>query len=169
MAIQVYVGTYAKYNSGSIAGKWIDLEPFAGDKQGFLTACKALHKDEHDPEFMFQDCEGFPREYYSESGLPDALFDWLDLDDDDRELIEAYSEAIQDIAPDDIETARDAYYGTYDDQDSFVTEYVDSTGMLSEAPDSLKDYFDYESFGRHLMVDFSTHTDDAGDLWVFLK
>jgi antirestriction protein len=169
VTIQIYVGTYAKYNSGSIAGKWIDLEPFAGDREGFLSACKKLHKGEHDPEFMFQDFEGFPREYYSESGLPDALFDWLDLDDGDRELMEAYCEAVEPLAPGDIETAQDAFYGTYDDQDSFVTEYIDSTGMLADLPDNVAQYFDYEKFGRDLMFDFSTHTDDSGDLWVFLN
>jgi len=169
MTIQIYVGTYAKYNSGSIAGKWIDLEPFAGDRDGFLAACKELHKGEHDPEFMFQDFEGFPREYYSESGLPDALFDWLDLDDDDRELMEAYCEAVCPLAPGDIETAQDAYYGTYGDQDSFVTEYINSTGMLADLPDNVAQYFDYEKFGRDLMFGFSTHTDDSGDLWVFLN
>jgi antirestriction protein len=169
MTIQIYVGTYAKYNSGSIAGKWIDLEPFAGDRDGFLAACKELHKGEHDPEFMFQDFEGFPREYYSESQLPDALFDWLDLNDDDRKMMAAYSEAVGLMEPSEIKTAKDAYYGKYDSESDFVEQYVDSTGMLSSLPDNVAQYFDYEKFGRNLMFDFSTHTDDGGNLWVFLN
>src|SRR5690349_16831915 len=56
-APRVYVGTYAKYNNGSIAGAWLDLEDYA-DKDSFLAACAELHKDEDDPEFMFQDFEG---------------------------------------------------------------------------------------------------------------
>lgn len=45
----IYVGTYAKYNAGSLFGKWFDLSDFA-DKDEFLEACKELHKDEDDPE-----------------------------------------------------------------------------------------------------------------------
>ena len=26
---RIYVGTYAKYNAGSIAGQWLDLEDYA--------------------------------------------------------------------------------------------------------------------------------------------
>ena len=76
MTIQIYVGTYSKYNEGSIAGAWLDLEKFS-DKEDFLSACLELHNDEADPELMFQDYEGFPDRFYSESGITEALFDWL--------------------------------------------------------------------------------------------
>lgn len=52
--IGVYCGTYGKYAAGSIDGKWLDLSNYA-DMDEFLEACAELHKDEHDPEFMFQD------------------------------------------------------------------------------------------------------------------
>ena len=89
---RLYVGTYAKYNRGSIEGKWLDLEDYA-DKEDFYEACAELHKDEADPEIMFQDFEGFPREFYCESSVPDALFDWLALSEDDRELLARYADA----------------------------------------------------------------------------
>lgn len=56
---RVYVGTYKKYNEGSLNGGWLNLADYAtyGD---FLRACKQLHKGEHDPEFMIQDSEDFP-------------------------------------------------------------------------------------------------------------
>ena len=46
---RIYVGTYAKYNDGSIAGKWLDLNDYE-DINAFYKACKKLHKDESDPE-----------------------------------------------------------------------------------------------------------------------
>lgn len=69
---KVYVGTYGKYNNGSLAGKWLDLAdyPKYGD---FLSACKRLHKDEKDPEFMIQDTEDFP------DGL--SCMEWLSEQD----------------------------------------------------------------------------------------
>lgn len=51
---RIYVGTYAKYNDGSIEGKWFDLSDFS-DKDEFYEACKELHADEEDPEYMFYD------------------------------------------------------------------------------------------------------------------
>jgi hypothetical protein len=56
---RVYVGTYKKYNSGSIAGGWISLDD-CKDYGQFMDKCRALHKNERDPEFMIQDTEGFP-------------------------------------------------------------------------------------------------------------
>lgn len=56
----IYCGTYAKYNSGSIAGRWLALEDYA-DADAFLAACRALHADESDPELMFQDFQCFPQ------------------------------------------------------------------------------------------------------------
>lgn len=56
---KVYVGTYKKYNNGSIAGGWLDLADYKTYDE-FLRACKSLHKDERDPEFMIQDTENFP-------------------------------------------------------------------------------------------------------------
>ena len=48
---RVYVGTYAKYNNGSLFGKWLDLSDYS-DKDEFLEACRELHEDEQDPEFI---------------------------------------------------------------------------------------------------------------------
>lgn len=69
---KVYVGTYKKYNNGSLKGAWLDLSDY-GDYDAFLAACKKLHKDEKDPEFLIEDSEGFP------DGLD--CMEWLYEDD----------------------------------------------------------------------------------------
>ena len=56
---KIYVGTYAKYNDGSLDGKWVDLTEYS-DYDEFLAAMHELHSDEDDPEFMVQDYENFP-------------------------------------------------------------------------------------------------------------
>ena len=57
--MKLYVGTYAKYNSGDLSGAWLDLDRFANAEE-FEAACKRIHRDEHDPELMFQDVETDP-------------------------------------------------------------------------------------------------------------
>lgn len=72
--MKLYVSTYAKYNAGSLAGAWIDLDKYP-DADAFERACRALHCNERDPEFMFQDCETDPGSdwqegLYSECSIP---------------------------------------------------------------------------------------------------
>lgn len=69
---RVYVGTYAKYNAGNLGGGWVDLDGCASYRE-FLAACKKLHKDEADPEYMIQDCEDMP------DGL--GCMEWIDEKD----------------------------------------------------------------------------------------
>lgn len=84
---RVYVGTYNKYNNGSLFGKWLDLSDYS-DKDEFLEACRKLHEDEQDPEFMFQDIENIPEALISESWLSDNFFEL-------RDAIEKLSETEQ--------------------------------------------------------------------------
>ncbi|OAT16438.1 ArdA family antirestriction protein [Buttiauxella gaviniae ATCC 51604] len=46
-----------------------------------------------------------------------------------------------------------AYCGEAEDEEDYAREYVDSTGMLSEVPQSLRDYFDFEHTGHGQSVD----------------
>jgi antirestriction protein len=163
-APRVYVGTYGKYNSGSIEGKWLDLEDYS-DKDEFLEACAELHKDEHDPEFMFQDYKNIPEGMISESHIESETWDWLNLDDDDKELLAVYK-SLGFGGDESIKSARDAFYGRYDDEEDFAYQYVEDTGMLHDVPDNVKNYFDYEAFGRDLLMDFST-VEHNGQTWVF--
>ena len=62
---RIYVGTYAKYNEGSLRGKWIDLSE-CYDQDEFMEVCHELHQDEEEPELMFQDWENIPEELIDE-------------------------------------------------------------------------------------------------------
>lgn len=59
VAPRAYIGTYAKYNNGSLAGAWMILTDYE-NYDAFLAACKQIHRDEPDPEFMCQDVESMP-------------------------------------------------------------------------------------------------------------
>ena len=115
--MKVYVSTYAKYNSGSLKGDWIDLE--GHDRESFLAACRELHSDEGDSEFMFQDWEGIPKPLASERSLRDELWEFVELNDDEREIIAAHwEECTGFVTP--IREALDAYVGKYDSPEEFA-------------------------------------------------
>lgn len=160
MTIQLYVGTYGKYSSGSIAGKWLDLEDYS-DSKDFYAACKALHSNEHDPEYMFQDYEGFPSFLYSESGNITQIYEFIDLEDYEREIIALYNEDI-----DDFQSVIDRYQGSYDSLEDYAIEYCESTGALSDVPNFISYHIDYESMGRDLTGDMTVIESD-GQIHLF--
>ena len=124
---RVYVGTYGKYAAGSIKGAWLNLSDYA-DKEEFLAACAALHSDEADPEFMFQDMEGIPDGYASESSIEEDLWEFLALDESDREMVAAYCSAMgQKMSVDD---ARDAFAGIYDSGAAFAESIAEECGEI---------------------------------------
>ena len=161
---RVYVGTYAKYNSGDLTGKWLDLSEYS-DRDAFLDACRELHADESDPELMFQDHEGIPEGMISESSIEAELWDWLALDDDDKTLLAAYRESVTDGT---IEQARDALAGRGNSLVAWVEEFLDDTGELEAIPEKLRYYFDYAAYARDLKLGGDVFTvEHEGETWVF--
>lgn len=164
-APRLYVGTYAKYNSGSIAGKWLDLSDYA-DRDEFLTACRELHADESDPEIMFQDFEGFPRAWYSESSAPpELLWEWLELDDNERDAFAVYVNYKGDgVTVDDF---RDDYAGTWNSEADFAEQMAEDCGDIP------KDFpswivIDWEATWEcNLRYDYFSDRGASGDLHIF--
>ncbi|EET4556591.1 antirestriction protein ArdA [Escherichia coli] len=120
VAPAVYVGTWHKYNCGSIAGRWFDLTTF-DDERDFFAACRALHQDEADPELMFQDYEGFPVNMASECHINWA---WVEgfRQARDEGCEEAYRLWVDDTGETDFDTFRDAWWGEADSEEAIATE-----------------------------------------------
>ena len=123
---RIYVGTYRKYNNGSIGGKWMELEDYA-NKEDFIEACTLLHKDESDPEFMFQDWENLPSGVglIDEGYVKESLWDWLALDEDERELLGIYLDHVDGEA--NLETAQENFAGRHDSEKDFAAEWTHET------------------------------------------
>ena len=153
----VYVGTYKKYNEGSLFGKWMQLADYE-NKADFYKACKELHKDEEDPEFMFQDWEYIPDCFIGESWIDGKVWDLLDLDVEDAEIVDHYAYACsidlkdyEDLG-DLVDEAKKAFVGHYKDYADLGIAEVEQ-GCI-EIPSYLERYFDYEAFGRDCATDY---------------
>lgn len=142
---KVYVGTYCKYNNGSIQGDWLDLEDY-DDKEDFIKACLELHSDEDDPELMFQDWEEIPSRYITESSIDEDLWEWLKLSEDERAIVTTYFEEVDESASP--EHALEAYDGEHDSEEDWALSYWDESGMLSAVPKFARGYIDYKSFAN---------------------
>ena len=146
---RVYVGTYGKYNNGSLFGAWLDLSDYA-DKEEFYEACRELHKDEEDAEFMFQDYENIPENLISESWISGNFFTLRDavedLGDTEQEAFFVWCnyknhDLSEEDADDLVRHFWDEYQGQYDDEEDFAYQIVEECYNL---PEFAKTYFDYE-------------------------
>jgi antirestriction protein len=152
---RIYVGTYAKYNNGSIAGAWLDLEDYS-DAEEFGEACKALHPDEEDPEYMFQDHEGIPEGMVSESHLDEEVWEWLELEEDDREMVRVYR-AHEDSSAS-FDYIREAFAGEADSEEDFAQQLAEDIGAIPADAQWPNNCIDWEQAARDLFMDgYSLH------------
>jgi len=165
---RIYVGTYAKYNNGSIKGKWFDLSDYA-DKEDFIEAAQRFHKDERDPELMFQDWENIPNAFVNESYIAPEFWDYMDqLQDVDSEAFETFFEYHgyrSDDLSDAIKDFEDSFEGEYASELDFVYDYIDAIGGENEVHNK-EAFFDSEKYARDLKAEGwieVTHTEANDD------
>ena len=150
----VYVGTYRKYNNGSIYGRWVDITSF-NDEEDFIDFCKRLHADEENPEIMYQDYGGFPEAFYSESHVDfDKIIEYSNLSEKEQEAFNAYAE--YKCCSVDIEDFNEDYMGEFDSHGDFAEYYCESTAVYDydKLPKLLRDHIDWEGVWNELQDDF---------------
>ena len=147
MTMRIYVGTYAKYNDGSLFGKWLDLEDYI-DSNEFYEACAKLHADEDDPEMMFQDWEGIPDGMVSECSVDPKCWSLIEAYDEfGEDEVNAYCACFGEWNESDFEAR---YRGEFSSWEDMAEVLLEETGQLNEIPESLRYYFDYEKYARDI-------------------
>lgn len=158
----IYVGTYYKYNNGSIDGAWLDLTTFNDYDELYDFMCR-LHCDEEKPEFMILDFMNFPESLYGESGCNwDKLFALLNLDDDDRQKVYEYWDEIDGSADIDDILENCEYEG---DANEYFDELAEEMFNLSGSDSPLAIYFNYEQWERDCSYDYSITTNYVFRNW----
>ena len=157
---QVYVGTYGKYNNSSIKGAWLDLENYCSAEE-FAEACAELHSDEADPEYMYQDHEGIPASMISESSLHADVWEWLELDEDQRDIAAAWAENGCDWRE-----AQEHHVATCGYQMDVDKMLVENWYESNEVPDHVAPYIDEEYLARDQRHYFAIIEHD-GQYYVF--
>lgn len=163
---RVYVGTYGKYSGGSIAGAWLDLEDYS-DREDFIEACEVLHNDEEDPELMFQDFEGFPKQYYDESEISEEVWDFIGLSQEKQTLVRALlAHGLDASKRDDCYLiAEDCYEHQIDRVIGEEWLEANTTDRDDPYTETLKSYFDAESYGHDARLNGTYVLDDDNRLW----
>lgn len=159
---KIYVGTYAKYNNGSLKGAWLNLADY-NDKEDFYDAVRELHADEcdEDGEFqgepMFQDWEEIPEFMVGESWISEKFWDLLeecgDWNEEKFDCFVEYCENNNRFNDDDVcdmvDNFEDDFIGYYDSEEDFAQQMAEECG---EVPDHLFNYIDWESYARDMFM-----------------
>lgn len=142
----VYIANLGKYNEGELVGAWftppIDMDEVR-ERIG-LNGCYEEYAI-HDYELPFE-----IGEYESIDRINDLCEMVSELDSDIQEELkelQSYFGSIEELCDhaDDI-----IHYPDCEDMEDVARYFVEETGALSEVPESLQNYIDYEAYGRDL-------------------
>ncbi|MFY1046657.1 antirestriction protein ArdA [Chryseobacterium sp. GP-SGM7] len=154
----IYVGSYYKYNNSNIYGKWLNLSDYS-DYDELLKAMRELHKDEHDPEYHFQDYEHF--ELFEklglihESFLSPEIYDIAEQIDDSGHDSEVFEACLDNLGKMDFQSLNEYvnnfYCGEYANDIDFVQEFYEN-----DIPFNLPNFvvIDWEMTTKNLMYDY---------------
>lgn len=147
----IYVGTYRKYNEGSLFGAWLNLDDYS-DQSEFYEAATKLHSNESDPELMFQDWENIPSQFIGESYIAAEYWDYLDAINNSH-LDEAVFKAAADLDID-YNMVEELYEGEYSSDEDFAQCFAENIGSLDENASWPNNCIDWERAARDLMFDY---------------
>jgi antirestriction protein len=80
----------------------------------------------------------------------DAALKLESVQDYEKDILKAWLSNGMDF---DLDSMRECYIGEFSSDQDMAREYIESTGLLSDVPDHLARYFDFESYARDMMFD----------------
>ena len=151
---RIYVGTYAKYNNGSLQGEWVELSDFY-DLDDFIEHGAEIHEDEEEPEYMFQAWEEIPDSLIDERHLEETFFELRDeldrLNNREKEAfwrwVEGNNTQLTQDAYSLVKSFQSDYIGSYASREDFAEELAKMENDLS---DFALSYFDFSKYADDL-------------------
>lgn len=173
-AISIYLTNLGKYNEGELVGEWLELP--ASDEEIAETLERIGISDEPDENGRFYE-EYFITDYETEvDGLKIGEYDNIDELNALAEAVEGNEQTAAALIYFGYNTAEEI--GDHIDDVMYITTpegaesedfavgyyYAEECGCL-EIPENLKNYFDYEAYGRDIMLDGSFYIANDGAIY----
>lgn len=168
---RVFITNLGKYNEGELIGKWLDLP--CEDTEEELASIGV--SDEPDEKGNYYE-EYFITDYENDYGYKVGEYDSLDdlnemaeelenLDEYDKEIVNAFIENGSNVE-EALEHFRDGDYMLFSncsDMTDVAYQYIEETGLLDGVPETLRNYFDYEAYGRDMSYEGTFIFTDNGN------
>ena len=164
MTLRAFITNLSKYNDGELVGQWVD---FPCDEDEFDEVLEEIGIDEYHEEWFVTDYECDLGEVAQELGeyvsfdelneTAEALEEWDSVEGLGEAVVEIWGfDTLLNSTPDDY-----LYFEANDDED-IGYYYAEEFGILDEVPANLRNYFDYEAYGRDIRIDTDSGLSDNG-------
>lgn len=164
---RVWVACLAAYNAGTLHGEWVDLDGLDADE--LREAIQAVLNDSPEPgaeEWSFFDYDGFHGMNPGENPDLEKLVELAHLLGEHGAAFAAYASVVgEDYATG--QGFEDAYRGEWDSERAYAEELFDEC-YLSDVPESVQPYIDYDKWARDVFIDGCySAPNPAGGVFVF--
>jgi len=150
------------YNNGCLVPFTIELEGLS--YEGYLQAIadelaaidEKMGNDIYTPvreEWIVADYEDVPSCFVSEWSIDEKFFTYQEALESSCLDEEVFKAGVSLGVP--LDKIEEAYAGSFDSDTDLAYDYIESTGMLADVPESVTYYFDYSSYGRDLAINYS--------------
>jgi antirestriction protein len=166
---KIYVACLASYNNGLLHGAWIDADQDAEAIQAAIQKVLSNSKFQPAEDYAIHDYEGFGKIKLSESESIETVAALAKALDEHGTAFEFFysNEGIDDVS-DAIEAFEERFSGEYKSAKAWAEEYLEDTGALSEIPENLRYYFDFEKYARDAQLGGDMTFFDNGHNSVFV-
>ena len=168
---RVFITNLGKYNEGKLIGKWLDLpcEDIESELASIGVSDDPDENGNYYEEYFITDFENDYNykvgEYDSLDNLNEIAEELENLDDYDREVVNAFIENGSNIE-EALDGLRDGDYMVFSncsDMTDVAYQYIEETGLLNDIPEGLRNYFDYEAYGRDMSFEGTFIFTDNGN------
>lgn len=147
-------------------GMWVNL-PTA--PENIHTAIKYCQDETGAEETIISDAEGINCNEYSNIFEVNEQAEQIEeLEEYEQEILEAlinegynFEEALDIVQDGDY-----MYYDNCNDMTDVAYQYIEETGLLNDVPDFMRNYFDYEAYGRDMSYEGHFIATDSGYIEV---
>ena len=172
--LKVFVTNLGKYNEGNLCGEWIELPIEEEDLNEVFDKIKICHENEDGEKVNYYDSVGNPYEeiffssfetdidgleipeHISIEDLNEMAEEIDNLDEEEQDVLSgllkeggySYENAISVID----NQQYNVYYDCFNMSD-IAKQVVEQCGYLDKMPEHLRNYFDYEAYGRDLEIE----------------
>ena len=158
---RIYVASLSDYNAGRLHGRWIDATQGVDGIWEDVQAMLAESKEPNAEEWAIHDFSGFGAWKPSESVSFEDVSRVADLIEEHGQIISHLIDGHCEI--DNAEDyLQDNYQGEFKNLEDWAYQHIEDTGMLQDVPETIKNYFNYESFAEDCRLNGDIFTIETG-------
>lgn len=154
MEFKIYAACLAAYNNGILHGAWIDCLDGENEVMEQIQAMLKASPEPDAEEWAIHDCdfEGYPvSEGESIAKLCDIAERANKLERDCSPMGKLFMKLVSEYGPDYAEQIiEEGYMGTAENDEAWVSQFLDDMGYFRDIPQQIADYFDFRAFYRDM-------------------